>query len=67
MNNLALRYGLEIALVIPMTVFAVLPVLDNLKFDSLYALGLSVFFLGAFILTGAYLCLNYFPRVCVRI
>ena len=63
MNNLALRYSLEFALVIPAAIFAVLPVIYNLKFDSLYALGLSVIFLGAFILTGAYLCLNYIPRV----
>ncbi|MBQ6772812.1 MAG: sensor histidine kinase [Synergistaceae bacterium] len=63
MNNLALRYSLEFALIIPAAVFAVLPVIDDLKFDSLYALGLSIIFLGAFILTGSYLCVNYFPRV----
>ncbi|MBQ9596461.1 MAG: hypothetical protein IJR35_11455, partial [Synergistaceae bacterium] len=61
--NLFLRYTLEFALVIPMAVFAVLPVIDNVKYDSIHALVLTGAFLAAFILTGAYLCVNYFPRI----
>ena len=61
--NLFLRYTLEFALVIPMAVFAVLPVIDNVKYDSIHALALTGAFLAAFILTGAYLCVNYFPRI----
>ncbi|MBQ4468575.1 MAG: GHKL domain-containing protein [Synergistaceae bacterium] len=61
--NLFLRYSLEFALVIPMAVFAVLPVIDNVKYDSIHALALTGAFLAAFILTGAYLCVNYFPRI----
>ena len=61
--NLFLRYSLEFALVIPMAVFAVLPVIDNVKYDSIHALVLTGAFLAAFILTGAYLCVNYFPRI----
>ncbi|MBQ7732566.1 MAG: GHKL domain-containing protein [Synergistaceae bacterium] len=61
--NLFLRYSLEIALVIPMAVFAVLPVVNCLKFDSMRALIFAAVFLAAFILTGAYLCVNYSQRI----
>lgn len=53
MNNLTLRYALEFAIIIPAAIFAFLPVLDRIKFDSLKVYGLTALFIACFITSGA--------------
>ena len=53
MNNLAVRYALEFAIIIPASIFAFLPVIERVKFDPLTVYGLTALFLACFIASGA--------------
>ena len=52
---LMFRYALELSLIVPAVIFAVLPVVEYLRFRSKAALFSSIFVIAAMILGGAYL------------
>ena len=57
------RYILEYAIVIPTAVFALLPVIDDVKLSSRKFYGTVGIFLAAFILTQAYISSSYVNKV----
>ncbi len=63
--DITLRYLLELSLIIPAVIFAVLPVSEYLRVKSAFALCSSVFVIAAMIFVGAYF--GVYNRIRVRI
>ena len=57
------RYALEYAIVIPTAIFALLPVIDDIKFSPRTFLGAVGIFLAAFIFIQAYISSSYVSKV----
>lgn len=58
-ENLTLRYMFEFAIIIPAVVFAVLPVIDDLRFKSWPACITGGILLVGFVILGAYLRIKF--------
>ena len=57
--DIFLRYVIELFLIIPALIFAVLPVKEYLKFNSLYSFIAAVILISSSIFAGAFLCTKY--------